>query len=60
MRSVHEWVSEREIKMLYPTCSTLYFIISIKLFLRCTDYFVIFYIKRIWRMLHIYYKEKVN
>ena len=33
MRSVHEWVSEREIKMLYPTCSTLYFIISSKLFL---------------------------
>ena len=26
----------------------------------CTDNFVIFYVRKFWRMLHIYYKQKVN
>ena len=31
-----------------------------KLLMGYTDYFMIFYVKRFWKMLHIYYKEKVN
>ena len=26
----------------------------------CTDNFVIFYVRKFWRMLYIYYKQKVN
>ena len=37
-----------------------YFEITSKFPVRCTDNFVIFYLRWFWRMLYIYYKEKVN
>ena len=31
-----------------------------KLLVRCTDNFVIFYVRQFWIMFYIYYKEKIN
>ena len=35
-------------------------IITSKLLMRCTDNFVIFYVRWFWIILYIYYKEKVK